>query len=249
MEERVVLNNKLYTVDEVLDQFPDFGFYCLFSKRNTGKTKMVRNLVVALLNQHLKNGKKVIYDHIIVFSDTGAKKRNDDYAFLYKFPQAKIYDCSEETINKIIGKLEAKIDQIIQKGGKRPKVLIIFDDVRARKSNQPPESLTNLATQGRHIWCTCILSLQMTKGGGIINPTIRSNIDEVFFSKLPKSGRELMYEYICEDIDKKDFEKFVKENTKNYQFVLIDNNNNGDAGDTVKLVKAKLFKEIKLKVY
>ena len=65
----------------------------------------------------------------------------------------------------------------------------------------------------RHINILCILSVQYVKI--LVDNTIRSNAGFIFTSKMNNSGLEALYECINIEINKKDFYKFIRENTDN----------------------------------
>ena len=60
-------------------------------KRNTGKSKSVRNLVVELL-------RKIYHHNIVLFSNTSFKRLNEDYKFIIDNPYAKVFPGDKKTI-------------------------------------------------------------------------------------------------------------------------------------------------------
>jgi hypothetical protein len=115
------------------------------SKRNSGKSVMIRNFIKYLFD-------KFEYSFIILFSDTA--KFNGDYDFI---DQNFIFttDLIEEKLDKIL-----KIQEKNVKNKKDINGLIILDDVKLHARSK---KLMDLSSMGRHFKLTCILSTQFPK--------------------------------------------------------------------------------------
>ncbi len=89
---------------------------------------------------------------------------------------------------------------------------------------------------------TVICSVQYPKQ--LISSSIRNNLDLIFFSDMGEVGLRAIYDCIHLPFNFKTFQKFVDENNHNYQFILY-NGRIQDKNERLKLVKAKIFRELK----
>ena len=134
-------------------EIPDFPFVYICAARRSGKTTLVKHL---LLN-YFQN-----YD--IVTGICGnwhtAREYTSSGAIVEKYCHGK-YDA------KILKGWFRKCDELLQKGKELPRQLIVLDDILVshavknetrRTSNDP--YLTRLATQGRHYKCGVLLISQ-----------------------------------------------------------------------------------------
>ncbi|KAL4463812.1 hypothetical protein ABPG74_005749 [Tetrahymena malaccensis] len=119
---------------------------------------------------------------------------------------------------------------------KKQAVLIVLDDVNML-NNTRSKLLTKVYSLGRHLFLTIIVSVQYPKY--ILNGLIRNNIDYLFFSELNQTTLESMYECINTELDKREFYKFIRENTRDNQFVFY---NLHDDDNKLKVVKAEFLK-------
>ena len=112
-------NNKVFTVEEI--DFKLGSFNLLASKRCSGKSVLVRNIIKHLLDLYS-------YSAIILFSETA--ELNEDYNFIDK---CFIYKTNqiEEKLNKI---LKIQLNNI--KKGKNINLLIILDDVQVHSRSK-----------------------------------------------------------------------------------------------------------------
>ena len=218
-------NNQVIKINDL--DLKENAFICIASKRMSGKTVMIRNLLMYLLN-------KFEYRFIVLFSDTG--KYNGDYDFLKH--KDMIYDSD---------KLESKIPIILKMQRKRNKKLkkkihglIILDDVKLYNTSK---SLCDLASKGRHYKLTVITSVQFPKT--LISPAIRSNIDYLFWSDLNETGLKAVYESITVNINFKSFVEYVNEYNHDYQFLFYDGKEN-DKLKRLKIVKSSVYENLKM---
>lgn len=192
----------------------------LASKRNSGKSKLVLNLIYNLVSNYS-------FDYIICFSDTAHFL--EDYKFLDK---KFIMPLSDEKIIKILNYQE---QQTIKETG--VKCLMILDDINIEKKSQ---ILNKIFTQGRHVGITVILSVQFPKH--VCSKIIRNNIDYLYLSEL---NNETMYNVIKElitvsGVDNKEIFNFIVNNNHDYQFILYDNTQK-DKLKRLSVVKAELL--------
>ena len=216
-------NNKVYTVEEL--DLKEGSFNLVASKRCSGKSVLVRNMVKHLLDLHS-------FDCIILFSETA--ELNDDYNFIEK---SFIYKTSqiEEKLNKIL-----KIQLSNIKKGKKVNLLIILDDVQVHAKSK---ELINLSTMSRHYHITVILSLQYPKQ--LCNSAIRNNLDTVFFSDLGEVALHAIYDSIHLSYNFKAFQQFVDANNHDFQFIMYDSREKNKK-DRLKIVKGQEFNNLKL---
>jgi len=217
MENKKVLFDNTVKEPEILKQDTTT---IIASKRNSGKSKLVLNLIYNFINNYE-------FDYIVLFSDTG--KFLDDYKWLDK---KFIRPLDNESIMKIL-KYQEK--QIIDK--KKCKCLMVLDDVNIEAKSTV---LNQVFTKGRHYGITIIMSVQFPRH--VCSKIIRNNIDYLFLSEL---NNETMINIIKECItisglDVKDIFNYIINNNHDYQFILY-NNTEKDKHKRLSIVKAKLL--------
>ena len=112
-------------------------------------------------------------------------------------------------------------------------MIIVLDDINLNKRSK---LLDDLYSKSRHYNIMVMTLVQFSKI--VVTNIIRSNIDVLFMSKQNNSGLESMYESINTDFNKKDFYKFIRENTKDNQFIVY---NLHDGDNKLKIVKAEFM--------
>ena len=98
-------NLKIYSWKEIVENTRSpYNTYVFVGKRNTGKSKSVRNLIVKLLQ-------KIYHHNIVLFNNTSFKRLNEDYKFLIDNPYAKVFPSDKKTVEantqKILDHYEA----------------------------------------------------------------------------------------------------------------------------------------------
>lgn len=189
------------------------------SKRNTGKSVIVQNLCYKLTNDF-------VYYSIILFSSTAHLEEEWNFC-------TAIYKDSDldEKLQKIFDYQEKHIK-------KQRAVLIVLDDVNLLNNNRS-KLLTQVFSLGRHLFLTVIVSVQYPKY--IINGLIRNNIDYLFFSELNPTALKGIYEITFTNMKYRDFEQYVEENNKDFQFILY-NNKERERNNRLSIVKAEMIK-------
>lgn len=216
-----VTNGYDNTVHSLSDfEFEEDAFYLLLSSRKSGKSFMISDLVYTLLQRKMVN-------YIYLFSETG-KKGTAGYDWID--PRCILgNDMIEEGVEYIMN-LQENSDN-------KNKVLIIFDDIDLNTTYK--ESIDRLATRGRHYKITTILSAQITNFA--VSHSIKANAQYVFIRTLTANAikkeissvfQNTIFEY------PRELFKFVRQNTRTYQFVLYFNDNR-EPEDTIKVIKAK----------
>jgi hypothetical protein len=210
----------ILSVDEMVERMRvPFAMSCA-SRRNTGKTYYISQLIDALVRK-----RKVEY--VLVMSNTVGV--NDDYKFL---PPALRQPYNEGLIRKLLenqGEIPKK---------ERKQVLLVCDDVLTDKEAEKSRLLKKLFVMGRHFDISIILASQ-SANGFILTPTIKNNSDFILFSRLNRHHLVSLYEALT-NIDKKDFIRFAEEHNREYTFLCVDNTSQStDPSEFILLTKAK----------
>ena len=201
-------------------------FSCtVVSKRNSGKSFLVRDIVYELSKQGRIN-------QVIVMSNTSGQSLNADYDYM---PPAMLMMYKEATILKI---MEMQQKQI--KAGKIREILLVLDDVVGSDTSNSAEGsrlIRSIFANSRHYHISVILLSQIATR--LLQPAIRENSDVIFFSRLNRKSLETMSEAVC-NIEKKAFVAIAEKNNKNYSFIFYNNQTqSNEPQDFLFVVKAK----------
>lgn len=181
---------------------------CVVSKRNSGKSFLVRDIVYELCKQGRVN-------QVIVMSNTSGQSLNADYDYM---PRELLMMYKESTIQKILD-IQAKSI----KAGKIREILLVLDDVVGSDTNNTAEGsrlIRSIFANSRHYHVSVILLSQIATR--LLQPAIRENSDVIFFSRLNRKSLETMAEAVC-NIDKKSFISISEKNNKNFSFIFYNN--------------------------
>ena len=215
-------NNNALSIEQL--DLKQHAFILIASKRQTGKTVFLRNLIKYYID-------KYEFDVIILFSDTA--RFTDDYKFL---DQNLIYktDELESKLSKIL-KIQEK--NILKK--KICNLLIILDDVKIHSKSK---ELINLSSMGRHFKITVILSSQYPKQ--LVSSSIRNNLSYIFINDLGYIALKAIYESCHLNLSYREFQDYIDQHNNNFQFIFY----NGMIQDKNRLflVRAKEFQNLKL---
>lgn len=177
-------------------------------RRRAGKTVMAVHLLYLLTN-------KFCYQNIILFSNTHKIEDNGAFEFIDRRNVFK-GDDMDEMLPKLMAYQEK--EKLKSKGkdpSKRKYMIIVFDDLNLNKRSK---ALDLLFSMGRHYYICVIVLVQYTRI--VITNIIRTNIDILLMSDQNDSGMEAMFQCINTAMRKKDFYKFIRDNTINNQFVM-----------------------------
>lgn len=175
------------------------------SKRNSGKTFLCNYLI-----KHFHDNK--LFDYYVLFSQTA--HISGDFGCLPD--KSKFQEFTKEKLDKIFAYQEKA------KNSKKPKqCLIILDDIVGAMNNDFTGLINKIFTLGRHYNISIIVLTQFLKR--VITPTIRNNIDYLFFSINNYPSLDTIFEMIVYPHDKKHFINFVKNNTKEFRFIMYNN--------------------------
>lgn len=211
---------KVGGVAQVVKRLPRYFTISVASKRNSGKTVLVSEIISTLLRE-----KKV--DVCLVMS--GSARLNTDYSFLPKrlvMPFNAAY-------------LEAVWDsQAAKPAAKRQHVLIVLDDALATPEAIRATIITRYFSLGRHISTSFIVISQHT--AVLLSPIIKANSDVILWSKLNRAQLEELWGSTT-NISRKDFIRVSEAHGGvRHQFMLLDNFvGSADPGEFLAVVKAK----------
>ena len=180
----------------------------LLAKRNSGKSVLLK---------HLVESEKHKFAKIWVICPT--EKINRFYSDIVD--DECIFDSYDE---KWVNKLIDKMTQINSNkpAKERKNVLLILDDLVSDTNFHQSPSFKKIIIRGRHINIAIILTFQYLN---LIPPTARSNLDTLFVGQMNKQSVDLlMSEFISGDISKEEFIKMYNRCTKDYNFLVINNN-------------------------
>jgi hypothetical protein len=198
------------------------------SKRNSGKSVLVKYILCELLK-----AKKIA--SAVVFSNTA--EYSDDWCCLPKENRVQGFD--EVKLRRIIDAQKAKKSKILE-GGKAtlPQVLLIFDDVAGMDDFKASTIIEEIYANSRH-WGISVITL--VQYANFLTPACRGNADYIYIGINGENSLESLYKIVIySGGNKKDFKRFVGDNTKD--FFMIRYNNLIRDGNRWSKVKAPLVK-------
>ena len=182
------------------------------AKRASGKSEMVRYLV----KNELSHFKKVF-----VFSPTEAvHKFYGDFV-----SQETIFHTYEDgLIDKMIERLS--VVNANKSKHNASHILVILDDLINDLDFHHANGLKKLFSRGRHIFITTIVISQYIYA---VPPIVRTNADYIFCGQQNKRSVEILTdEFLSPNMEKEDFVKMYANATKNYGFLVINQNSISD---------------------
>ena len=198
----------------------------LLAKRNSGKSVLLKHLVESEKHKFAR-----------IYTICPTEKINRFYSDIVD--DECIFDSYDE---KWVDKLISKMTEInANKPNKeRKNILLILDDVVSDHNFHQSPTLKKLFVRGRHINIAIILTFQYLN---LIPPVARNNLDCLFVGQMNKQSVDLLVsEFISGDISKEDFIKMYNRCTKDYNFLVINNNSvkNDDLNLIYGCIKAPL---------
>jgi hypothetical protein len=214
------LNYTVNTVDDVIKRLPRYFTVSVASKRNSGKTVLVSELIKRLLAM-----KKV--DMVVVMS--GSAHLNDDYDFL---PKKLVMPFSERVLKNAWALQEKKLPK------DRPHILFVLDDCLATPEAVRNTTVAKYYSLGRHVQSSFIIISQHTSV--LLTPIIKGNSDIILWSKLNRGQLWNLWESTV-NITRKDFVHLSETlGGIHYQFMLLDNHTHStNPADFLDVIKAK----------
>ena len=195
-----------------------------------------------------KSGKSVLMNYLIekqkdlfeeIFLIPPTEQINNQFENIVK-PEFIFDEYNEDWMTSLIDRMTE-----INKGKKtkeeKTHILLILDDCCSDANLSKMPSFKKIFTRGRHIGITIFVSAQYVYH---VNPLIRSNTDYFLVGQLNNSSIDkLIDEFLRGDISKQQFRELYQKSTKNYFFLVINNQttkeNNLD--EIYSKIKAKIF--------
>ena len=182
------------------------------AKRNSGKSVMMRYL----LEKHENT-----YDKVFCICPT--ETINRFYSRL--IPENCIMDAwSEHWVASLIKTLT----EYKAKNNREMNVLLILDDCISDVRFHNSKAFSQLFSRGRHLFCSVWISSQHLYA---IPPLARNNTDYVFSGMLSNKSKNMLCDEFAGSIDKEDFFELYDRATKDYSFLIINNNSVKDSKD------------------
>ncbi len=193
------------------------------AKRNSGKSQLIRYLIMLNKNQ---------FDKVFLICPTEGV--NSFYSDIIE--KRNIHTNYDETFIKNLIDTMTRVNSN-QPKDKRQNVLLILDDCISDATIKTSKPFELLFTRGRHINISIIFISQYLKAA--ITPVIRNNIDFCLFSQVNAQGLKLIFEEYNYNLSKQDFYDLFKKATKDYGFLVINNNSvkNGDIDEIYGMIK------------
>ena len=229
MSDREMSELPVQGVDDLLARLPQYWTMCIASKRNSGKSYMMTEIIKKLLK-----AKKV--DLVLVMSNSAGL--NKDYSFL---PPGLIMKFSEDVLKKVWERQCATAKE------KRQHVLLILDDVLSDPKAVRSEMVGRVYSQGRHASVSCCVISQVANH--VLTPTMKQNSDIILWSRLNRNQLGIIWESM-NGVAKKDFIRWAEIfGGVHYNFCAFDNITDANAPeDFLMVVRAAAEKKTNAKV-
>ena len=177
------------------------------AKRNSGKSILIRYLI---------NKQKHLFTKIFVICPT--EKINPFYDKITK--EDCIFDeWNESWVEELIESL-TKINTH-KPLSERKNVLLILDDCMSDINYNSSKSMKLIYTRGRHFNLSIIATCQYLNS---LPKICRSNCDLIITGQMNLSSIEMMANEYCSNLDKREFVRIFNRSTKDYNFLVINNN-------------------------
>ena len=187
----------------------------LVAKRNSGKSVLLKFLV---------ESQKSSFSKIFVVCPT--ESINSFYKSLVD--SSCIFDeWNEEWADELIKKM-TKINADTD-AKDRKNILLILDDVMADTNFANSPALKKIYLRGRHCGIGVIATCQYLYN---LPPVCRNNCDWCIVGQMNHQSKTLLCdEYLSGDLDKAGFLKLFNRSTRDYNFLVINNNSIKDSDD------------------
>ena len=181
---------------------------CLCAKRNSGKSQLLRYLVLL---------QKSLFKTIFLISPT--EEINSFYSDVVK--KENIFSkYNEDWIEKLMIQM-AKVNAN-KNDEQSSQILLILDGVCSDHNFHQSKTFKKLFTRGRHLKIGIIITAQYPYH---IPPICRSNCDFILCSQLNRQGIEILTsEFLMGKITKSEFIEMYYRNTADFGFLVINNN-------------------------
>lgn len=187
----------------------------LVAKRNSGKSVLLKYLVQSQHNSFSK-----------IFVVCPTETINSFYKSLVH-PSCIFDDWNEEWAEELIKKMTKINADTVAKD--RKNILLILDDVMADTNFANSPALKKIYLRGRHCGIGVIATCQYLYN---LPPVCRNNCDWCIVGQMNRQSVHLLSdEYLSGDLDKHGFIQLYNRSTKDYQFLVINNNSIKDNDD------------------
>jgi hypothetical protein len=196
------------------------------SKTLSGKSELIKYIYLKEKNN---------FNKTFVFSST-----EDVNNFYKNFIDEKcIYN---KISNKWFEILTSKLKELSMNNEKLPNILIIFDDVSGDDFLKS-KILADIFTKGRHLNISVIVILQYLKS---VPPIIRTNTSFIVCGQVNHASMQIIADdFLNGNISRKEFYEMYKNNTKEFSFLIINNNsvkNPDNLNEVYSTIKAEIKK-------
>lgn len=184
----------------------------IVAKRGSGKSVLLKWLV--------KSGPK--FDKIFCICPTEVV--NNFYGEF--IPQNCLFSqYSEEWVEDLI----TRMSKVSADKSNLKNVLLILDDCCSDTNFHSSNSLKKLYARGRHIHISILITCQYLN---TLPPICRSNSDWVIVGQMNRMSLGILGdEFLSGDLDRSEFNKLYHRSTKDFNFLVINNNSIKDADD------------------
>ena len=180
---------------------------CVCSKRNVGKSVLVKYLVSTIKDQMKK-----------IYVVSGTEKINKFYSDLTN--EENIFDdFDEDWTNNLIKKMA--ILNANKPKSEMDRVLLIFDDIMCNFRFHSSKALAKIVNTGRHLGLTCFFIFHQINQ---ISPNCRGNCDIILCSKMSAAAIECLEHEFNSLLSKKEFLEMYHRVCQDYNFLVINQN-------------------------
>jgi hypothetical protein len=185
------------------------------AKRNSGKSQLVRYLV---------SSQYADFKKIFVICPT--EPINRFYGDIV--PKDCIFDIyNDEWVDKLIKRM-TEINAGL-KSDKAKHILLILDDCISDVDFHHSKGINKLFSRGRHLFISTMVITQYINS---VPPIVRNNSDYIFCGQMNSKSIDILAdEFLSGDLAKPEFIKLYNQSTKDYKFMVINNNSVKDNGD------------------
>ena len=189
--------------------------FCISSKTNSGKSQLLRYLLIKN-KRHFRK----------IFLICPTERINNFYSKV--IPKENVFDeFNAKWVEALIKKM-TEINSGVEED-KRTQIFIIFDDCCSDADFHHSKVMRILFTRGRHLGIGVAITSQYIYH---IPPILRNNCDYIIVGQMNKQGVEILaQEYNVGNLSSKEFMDLYYKCTRDYQFMVINNNSVKDISD------------------
>ena len=204
MSDRELSELPVDSVDTLIERLPKYFTMCLASKRNSGKTYLMSEIIKKLIK-----AKKV--DMVLVMSNSAGL--NKDYQSI--LPPGLVMKFNEKVLEQLWAR-QQKTDM-----AKREHIFIVLDDVLSDPRALRSELVSRIYSLGRHNMLSCAVCSQVANH--VLTPVMKQNSDMLLWSKLNRNQLAIIWESL-NGVSKKGFIRWAEVfGGVHYNFCVFDN--------------------------